>query len=188
MPHAQNRRISTRITETVAVVRKFMTLRGLGLAAAIGIATLALGASIAPGRCGGDDPFDVIRGKMARLGHDVLYRWLQRIACSAQYTGTASTGLVIACKSSISEITLERAAICQWWQPARHRRKRPTRRDWLGFWPGHRNRIRFYIGGYVLGTMTVNYKQEPPAGEIATKGIPLKDPDNRDEEAVSQKP
>ena len=169
--------IPTRISRTFAVARKFKSLRGLRPFAAIAIAVLGLGVSPAPASAAGDDPFDVIRGKWRGSGTmSFTDGTKQRIACSAQYTGTASQlGLVIACKSSISEITLSARLsanggnLLGTWEEKTYKA--------IGSVSGRatESRIRFYIGGYVLGTMTVNYNKSRQQVVISTKGIPLKD-------------
>ncbi|MCB1451920.1 MAG: hypothetical protein KDJ67_17695 [Nitratireductor sp.] len=169
--------ISTSIRQTGATAWKIISGRGVKPVAAMVIASVALISAIAPASAAGDDPFDVIRGKWRGSGTmSFTDGTKQRIACSAQYTGTASQlGLVIACKSSISEITLSARLsanggnLLGTWEEKTYKA--------IGSVSGRatESRIRFYIGGYVLGTMTVNYNKSRQQVVIATKGIPLKD-------------
>ena len=169
--------ISTRISRAFAVARNFATFRGMRPFAAIAIAVLGLGMSVSPASAAGDDPFETIRGKWRGSGTmSFTDGTKQRIACSSQYTGSASQlGLVIACKSSISEITLSARLsanggnLLGTWEEKTYKA--------IGSVSGKatENKIRFYIGGYVLGTMTVNYNKSRQQVVISTKGIPLKD-------------
>lgn len=100
----------------------------------------------------------------------------QRLVCDAKYTGSASQlRLVINCKSSSNQIRMNASLsansgrLLGTWEEKTYKA--------LGTISGVAtdNRIKFYIGGNVLGTMNVRYSKTRQDVSIKTATISLQD-------------
>lgn len=100
----------------------------------------------------------------------------QRLICDAQYTGTASQlRLGINCKSSSNQVNMKASLssnsgrLLGTWEESTYKA--------IGTISGiaSENRIKFYIGGNVLGTMNVQYSKNRQDVTIKTTGVSLED-------------
>lgn len=163
--------------KTPSAVTAFLAGRMRRLIPAALMAVPLMAAMPGPSGAAGEDPFELIRGKWAGTGvMSFTDGTSERIVCNSQYSGTASQlGLFIGCKSNISAIALSAKLsanagnLLGTWEEKTYKA--------IGSVSGKatENRIQFYIGGNVLGSMTVNYNKTTQQVTIKTTGISLKD-------------
>ena len=123
------------------------------------------------------DLFTELRGKWKGSGTMTLKDGAkQRLVCDAQYSGTASQlRLIINCKSGSNNISMNgqlsanQGNLLGTWREETYKA--------IGTISGKASdgRITFYIGGNVLGTMTVRYTKRSQNVSIKTTGISLQD-------------
>ena len=124
-----------------------------------------------------DDLFIDLRGKWKGSGTMTLKDGeKQRLICDAQYSGTATQlRLIINCKSGSNKISMNgqlsanQGNLLGTWKE--------TTYNAIGTISGKAtdNKIKFYIGGNVLGTMTVRYSKRSQSVSIKTTGVSLQD-------------
>lgn len=139
------------------------------------LATLLLGALAPPTEAQIKDLFEELRGNWRGSGvMSLSENRRSRIVCDSTYTGTATQlALTIACKSDFRDIKL-RAKLSRnigrltglWTEESYNATGSITG-------VASPNRIRFRIGGTVLGTMEVTYSARAQKVVVETQGIPL---------------
>lgn len=122
-----------------------------------------------------EDLFESLRGRWG--GSGLMYltdNRKERLVCDAQYTGSATQlRLSIKCRSKFENIDLQatlsasKGRLAGVWEEKSYKA--------IGTIAGQatKNKINFYVGGNVLGTMLVNYSARRQKVSIETKGIPM---------------
>lgn len=141
------------------------------------IAILLSAFAVGPATAAVDDLFTDLRGKWKGSGTMTLKDGeKQRLICDAQYSGTASQlRLIINCKSDSNNISMNgqlsanQGNLLGTWREETYKA--------IGTISGKANdgKITFYIGGNVLGTMTVRYSKRSQNVSIKTTGVSLQD-------------
>lgn len=141
------------------------------------LAGLFLALPSAPLKAETKDIFADIRGKWGGSGTMTLKDGeKQRLACTSQYGGSATQlSLVINCKSSSNRIIMNASLsanagkLLGTWEEKTY--------SAIGTISGiaSKNKIRFYIGGNVLGTMTVKYSKRTQDVTIKASNVSLQD-------------
>jgi len=123
------------------------------------------------------DLFTEIRGKWGGNGTLTLRDGTkERLACSSQYGGSATQlSLIISCRSKVNPITMNAklsansGKLLGTWEEKTYKA--------IGTISGvaTENKIKFYIGGNVLGTMTVKYSKRTQDVTIKASNVSLQD-------------
>ena len=123
-----------------------------------------------------EDPFKEIRGKWGGSGVMSLSEGRkERLACSAEYSGSSSLRLVIDCSSKNNKINLQAklssnaGRLAGTWSEKTY--------NVLGVISGKMtdNKISFNIAGGVLVRMSVSYTKTRQRVNISVQNLPLKD-------------
>ena len=122
-----------------------------------------------------EDIFEVLRGRWGGSGlMHLTQNRRERLVCDAQYSGSATQlRIVIKCRSKFENIDLQATLsanerrLAGVWEEKAYKA--------IGTIAGQaaEGEIKFYVGGNVLGTMTVTYNKRRQKVLIETKGIPM---------------
>jgi len=151
--------------------------RTAGLATAVAVAGSLFLSLPAPADAQPKDIFADIRGKWGGNGTLSLRDGTkERLTCSSQYGGTATQlSLLISCRSDVNPITMNAKLsanggnLLGTWEEKTYKA--------IGTISGIAtdNQIKFYIGGNVLGTMTVKYSKRRQDVTIRASNVSLQD-------------